>query len=94
MNRFGDDEIRHELQRHPGWSFDGSALLRTFDCRTFDGSIRFVNRVAALANELDHHPDLALSWNEVVIRSWSHDIAGISARDFALVAAIDAIAEP
>jgi len=75
-----------------GWRNDGQALTKVFDRRSFDGSIAFVNAVAAVANRLDHHPDIALSWNEVTIRTWSHDVNAISERDAALARAIDAIA--
>jgi 4a-hydroxytetrahydrobiopterin dehydratase len=85
------DAIRTELARHPGWTFDGATIERTFDRGDFAGSIAFVNAVAAAANRLDHHPDIALAWNEVTIRTSSHDVKGISPRDFALIEAIDAI---
>jgi 4a-hydroxytetrahydrobiopterin dehydratase len=83
--------IRSELARHPGWTLDGDAIVRTFDRGDFKGSVAFVNAVAAAANRLDHHPDIALAWNNVTIRTSSHDVHGISARDFALIAAIDAL---
>jgi 4a-hydroxytetrahydrobiopterin dehydratase len=86
------DGIRSALARHPDWSFDGDAVARTFDRADFKGSIAFVNAVAAEANRLDHHPDIAVAWNLVTIRASSHDVKGISARDFALIAAIDALA--
>ncbi len=75
-----------------GWTSDGQALTKSFDRRSFDGSIAFVNAVAAVANRLDHHPDIALSWNEVTIRTWSHDVNAITERDVALAEAIDALA--
>lgn len=83
--------IRARLGDQPDWTYDGAVLERTFDRGDFNGSIAFVNAVAAAANRLDHHPDIALSWNEVTIRTSSHDVKGISARDFALIAAIDAL---
>jgi 4a-hydroxytetrahydrobiopterin dehydratase len=83
--------IAAELARHPGWTFDGSVIARTFDRGDFNGSIAFVNAVAAAANRLDHHPDIALAWNEVTISTSSHDVKGISKRDFALIDAIDGL---
>jgi 4a-hydroxytetrahydrobiopterin dehydratase len=76
----------------PGWTNDSLALEKSFDRNDFDGSIAFVNAVAAVANRLNHHPDIALSWNEVTIRTWSHDVSAITERDVALARAIDAIA--
>ncbi len=74
-----------------GWTNDGKALVRVFDRTNFDGAIAFVNAVAAVANRLDHHPDIALSWNEVTIRTWSHDVDAITERDVRLAEAIDAL---
>ena len=80
------------IETPAGWTSDGQALTKTFDCGNFDGSIAFVNAVAAVANRLDHHPDIALSWNAVTIRTWSHDVKAITERDAALARAIDALA--
>jgi 4a-hydroxytetrahydrobiopterin dehydratase len=74
-----------------GWTNDGQALERTFDRGSFNGAIAFVNQVAAVANRLDHHPDIALSWNEVTIRTWSHDVDAVTERDAALAREIDAL---
>lgn len=75
-----------------GWTDDGVALERTFNRGTFDGAIAFVNGIAAIAARLDHHPDLHVSWNEVTVRTWSHDVDAITRRDFALAKEIDKLA--
>jgi 4a-hydroxytetrahydrobiopterin dehydratase len=75
-----------------GWTSDGKALVKTFDRGDFDGSIAFVDAVAVVANRLDHHPDIALSWNTVTIRTWSHDVGAVTERDAALAREIDGIA--
>ena len=75
-----------------GWTNDGRSLVRVFDRKTFDGSIAFVNAVAAEANRLDHHPDIAISWKTVTIRTWSHDVGAITDRDVALATAINMLA--
>ncbi len=80
-----------ELEIPLGWTNDGHALEKTFDRRDFDGSISFVNAVAETANRLNHHPDIRLSWNEVTIRTWSHDVNAITERDVGLALAIDSL---
>jgi 4a-hydroxytetrahydrobiopterin dehydratase len=75
----------------PGWSDDGAALTKTFDRGSFNGAIAFVNAVATVAEQLDHHPDITVSWKEVTIRTWSHDVNAITERDAALARAIDAL---
>jgi 4a-hydroxytetrahydrobiopterin dehydratase len=93
-DRLPDDAIARELGALPGWQRDGNAIVRTFDRHDFDGSIAFVNAVAAAANAADHHPDLNIAWNAVGIRLSSHDAGGITARDVALAHAIDGLAQP
>jgi 4a-hydroxytetrahydrobiopterin dehydratase len=73
----------------PGWARDESEIVRSFDRGDFNGSIAFVNAIAAAANAADHHPDLAISWNEVMVRLSSHDAGGLTERDFALARTID-----
>ena len=74
-----------------GWTNDGQALVKMFDRGSFNGAIAFVNAVAAVANRLDHHPDIAISWKEVTIRTWSHDVNAITDRDTSLAREIDAL---
>ncbi len=87
-----EDEIASALARLPDWKRTGVEISKTFDCKNFDGSLRFVNAVAAEANAQDHHPDIALSWNEVVLTLSSHDVGALTERDFRLAAAIDRLA--
>ena len=86
-----DQDIDARLARMPGWSRTGSELRRTVECGNFDAARRFVNAVAEIANELDHHPDFAWSWGTVTLTLSSHDAGGITERDFALAARIDAL---
>lgn len=74
-----------------GWANDGTALTKVFTFDGFDRAIAFVNAVARTANRLDHHPDIAVSWNRVTIRTWSHDVNAITERDVRLAQAVDAI---
>jgi 4a-hydroxytetrahydrobiopterin dehydratase len=86
------DEIVHELESLPDWHHRGNAIEKHFDRGNFDGSIAFVNAVAAVANAQDHHPDITISWNTVTFTISSHDAGGLTNRDFRLAAAIDALA--
>jgi 4a-hydroxytetrahydrobiopterin dehydratase len=85
------DAIARELAALPGWALDGDEIVRTFDRGNFNGSIAFVNAIAAAANAADHHPDIAISWNEVTLRLSSHDAKGLTSRDFALARTIDGL---
>lgn len=87
-----DDAVVRELAGLPGWSREGEEIVRAFDRGNFNGSIAFVNAIAAAANTADHHPDLAISWNSVTVRLSSHDAHGLTSRDFALAHKIDGLA--
>jgi 4a-hydroxytetrahydrobiopterin dehydratase len=75
----------------PGWTREGDELVRSFARGDFNGSMAFVNAIAAAANAADHHPDLAISWGDVTVRLTSHDAGGLTERDFALARTIDAL---
>lgn len=85
------DAIAKHLATLTGWQQRGNAIEKNFDCKNFDGSIAFVNRVATVANERDHHPDINVSWNDVTLTLSSHDVGGLTERDFGLAEAIDRI---
>ncbi len=87
-----DDVVARELATLTGWQRDGNEIGRTFDRGDFNGSIAFVNAIAAAANAADHHPDLLVSWNRVTVRLASHDAGGITNRDVRLAHQIDALA--
>jgi 4a-hydroxytetrahydrobiopterin dehydratase len=88
----GDAEIERELLSIPRWKRDGDAIVQTVQLADFDEAMAFVNTVAKTANELNHHPTITIDWNEVTLRSSSHDAGGLTERDFTLARSIDRIA--
>jgi len=92
MSVLGHDEIARRLASLPGWHHRGNAIEKRFDRGDFNGSMAFAIAVAAAANERDHHPEIAISWNVVTLTLCSHDAGGITDRDFALAAAVEALA--
>jgi 4a-hydroxytetrahydrobiopterin dehydratase len=85
-----DDAIEERLARLPGWERTGNAIRRTWTFADFKGSMAFVNRVAALAEEMDHHPDIDIRYSRVTLVLSTHDAGGLTARDFALAEKIGA----
>ena len=75
----------------PGWRLEENStrLARRFEFGDFRKAIGFVNRVADLAEEQGHHPDILLSWGKVQITTWTHKIDGLTESDFVLAAKID-----
>jgi 4a-hydroxytetrahydrobiopterin dehydratase len=85
-------EVERRLGELDGWSQEGNAIARDFDCGDFAGSVAFVNRIAPAADELNHHPDLAISWDTVTVALSTHSQGGLTAADFELASRIDALA--
>ena len=69
-----------------GWSEVDKGLERTFTFDDFRGALAFVNRVGELAEAEDHHPDIAIHYNRVTLRWWTHTAGGITDRDRELAA--------
>jgi len=64
-----------------GWSEVDGALERTFTCKDFREALAFVNSVGDLAETENHHPDIAIHYNRVTLRWWTHTAGGITDRD-------------
>jgi 4a-hydroxytetrahydrobiopterin dehydratase len=80
-------------QLNPAWEvMDEHHLARTFKFRDFAAALAFVNKVAAIAEEEGHHPDIRLSWGKVRVETFTHKIGGLSESDFVLAAKIDRLA--
>jgi 4a-hydroxytetrahydrobiopterin dehydratase len=88
--RLTDDEIVERLRGLPGWARDGDAIRRETRFPTFMEAIAFVNRVAGVAESLDHHPDITIEYTRVTLRVSTHDSGGLTEADFTLAARIGA----
>jgi 4a-hydroxytetrahydrobiopterin dehydratase len=79
------------LASTPGWRLetDATRLERRFEFRDFVEAIKFVNRVADLAEQQGHHPDIGVHWNKVDLTLWTHKIGGLHENDFILAAKVN-----
>ncbi len=86
-------ELRDALHRlGSGWVVvDERALLKRWTFDDFAGPLAFTNRVGALAEAQDHHPDIVLGWGRVELTLTSHDSGGVTERDLRLATAIDGL---
>jgi 4a-hydroxytetrahydrobiopterin dehydratase len=85
-----DDEIRERLGDLEGWDRDGDSIRKQFKLDDFKGSVDFVNRITPEAEDMNHHPDLEISWNTVTVSLSTHSEGGVTEDDFALAERIDA----
>jgi 4a-hydroxytetrahydrobiopterin dehydratase len=86
-------EIEQMLQEVPGWSAseDGRSISRELRFKDYWQTMAFVNAVAWIAHQEDHHPDLEVFWGRCVVRYWTHAIDGLSENDFICAAKVDAL---
>ena len=83
-----DEEIDRQLRQLPGWSRAESggsnAITATFEFNDFVGSLAFVNAVAEIAEEAQHHPDINIRWNKVTLVLSTHSAGGLTQLDMEL----------
>lgn len=88
-----DITIQRELSaRLPGWSRRGQILTKTFTFRAFLDGIAFINRVAAEAERMNHHPDIDIRYTRVTVALTTHDAGGITQKDVDLAVTMESLA--
>jgi 4a-hydroxytetrahydrobiopterin dehydratase len=89
MSKLSEAEIVAKLPMTKGWERHGDMLVRTWQFPSFRRAIEFVNQVAGLIEKSDHHPDLIVNYRTVRIETSTHDVGGLTERDFSLIAEIN-----
>lgn len=92
MALLSDAEVQERLARLSGWERKGEAIEKSFKRGDFVGSVEFVSSLVEPAEAMNHHPDLAISWDTVTVTLSTHSEGGLTANDFALAEKIDALA--
>lgn len=85
-------EIDRRLRDHPEWSLADGKLHRRLAFDDFVAAFGFMTRVALVAESMQHHPDWSNVYDTVVLDLSTHDVGGVSEKDFALAAAVDRLA--
>lgn len=87
------EEIQLALKKVPEWEIDNNSITRTFEFDDFAESMEFVNNVAEIAEDAEHHPDIDIRWNKVTLTLSTHSKGGITENDFEVAARIDNLDE-
>lgn len=87
--KLNTQSIQAWLKAHPGWSRKANALLKEYKFHSFRDSIVFVNRIAGLADQADHHPDIHVRYDRVQITLSTHSAGGITDKDLKLAEQLD-----
>jgi 4a-hydroxytetrahydrobiopterin dehydratase len=88
-----DAEVRKKLKGLDGWRLSGKFLRKKFEFKEFTDGISFVDEVATVAEEQEHHPDIAIRYTTVTLSIQTHSEGGVTQWDFDLAKAIDGISE-
>ena len=89
--KLSDLEIQRALGGLPGWSRRGDTLTKTFAFERFTDGISFINRVAKVADEMNHHPDIDVRYTKITIVLSTHDAGGITQSDLELAERIEKV---
>jgi 4a-hydroxytetrahydrobiopterin dehydratase len=91
LRKLEDAEIAARMGTLTGWSLRDGKLHRELRFDGFVAAFGFMTRVALIAERMDHHPEWSNVYNRVVIDLQTHDVSGLSERDFKLAHAIDTL---
>lgn len=87
--KLSDTEIENSLAGLNDWKTENNNLKKRFEFKNFAESLDFVNRVGAIAEQRDHHPDISFGWGYAEFSITTHDTGGLTKNDFDLAAAIE-----
>ena len=85
------EEARKLMEQLDGWTLHPASIDKTFAFKNYYQTMAFVNAVAWVSHREDHHPDLAVSYNQCRVEYATHAIGGLSENDFICAAKVDAL---
>jgi 4a-hydroxytetrahydrobiopterin dehydratase len=91
-----DQVILERIGKLNGWSYDKELkkISKEYQFKNFVQAMQFATQITPLAEEMNHHPDLLLSWGKVKVELTTHDSSGVSEKDISLAEKIDEIKSP
>ena len=90
--KLDEAKIISALAALPQWQRNGQVISRTFTFPVFRAALAFVNAVAEIAEQANHHPDVDIRWKKITLALTTHDAGGLTEKDFALAKQCDALA--
>jgi 4a-hydroxytetrahydrobiopterin dehydratase len=85
-------KIQQAVAALANWQRHGEIISRTFPFKDFPAAMQFVNDVAKIAEQVQHHPDIDIRWNKVTLALTTHDAGGLTEKDFAMARQCDVLA--
>jgi 4a-hydroxytetrahydrobiopterin dehydratase len=88
-----DDQVTEALGRLAQWRQDGDAIVRIVELDSFSSAIQAVVRIAEIAENDNHHPDIDIRWRTLTFRCRTHSAGGVTSLDATLAGEIDSVLE-
>ncbi len=89
MQTLDQTTVTGRLADLPGWEQREQSIVKTYKLRNFAQAMSFVNRVAAIAETANHHPDIDIRWNKVTLVLSTHSAGGLTDNDFQVAGQIE-----
>lgn len=89
MKKLSVDQIEKMVEKLDGWKFNGLAIEKEWQFRDFKSAMEFINKIALLAELHNHHPEMVNVYNRVTLRFHTHDVGGMTKKDFKIAREID-----
>ena len=86
-------ELKERMKKVPEWELEKKHIERTFEFDDFADAIDFVNAVAEVAEEEEHHPDIDIRYGKVILRLSTHSEGGLTDMDFEVAEKIDTLVD-
>ena len=91
MKRLTDNEIDYNLTMLKGWTLDDGRIVKNIDFKDFKEAMAAMVKIGEVAEEMNHHPDWYNSYNKLNIKLGTHDVGGLTMKDFDLAQKIEEI---
>ncbi len=85
------EEVAERLKSLKGWELAGKVIRKTYAFKDYYETMAFVNGVAWIAHQADHHPDLEVEYDKCTVHYSTHSVGGLSANDFASAEKVEAL---
>jgi 4a-hydroxytetrahydrobiopterin dehydratase len=89
MNALTIEQINEGLQQLSGWVYDGNNIVKNIETTDFIEAVGLIVMFSLEAEKMNHHPTIENTYNKITIRLSTHDVSGITEKDFDLAKKID-----
>ncbi|NJL94244.1 MAG: 4a-hydroxytetrahydrobiopterin dehydratase [Anaerolineae bacterium] len=86
-----EEHIQTHLKQLDGWTREGDQIVKTYVLSSYAEGLAFASTIGYMADALNHHPDLLITWKRVTVTLSTHDVGGLSEKDFDLAQRIEAL---